>query len=1185
MDPLSLTLSITSLISVALAVTKTLKEYTSSVKNAPAESNELAVELSGICHALEALDRFLISQGTKFKSFNNTSVLCSTIHTCHGRLSSLQSILQKFMETSEGKKWYRSIVWPFKKDEQVETITILHRCVQIFQFSISIDGCDLLSKTNEEVSEIRKTQLNTSEEVTEILSLVGNIQFAVKDFGQLYQGIHSETTALHKGQLAGERENLLKWISSSVDPSTNHNNAVKKREPDTGVWFLESDDFYTWMRSGSFLWLYGIRDSTIIEAVKEVCSASTTHKLAYFYFDFQDTIKQDVVVLLRSLIRQLCAGEVELPEEIHSMYAKYKASGLAPTVTELTSILFSVINQVDKEIYIIMDALDEYPEKSENSGRQELLDQIERIIKHEARNLHILATSRNEIDIRATLGNLASGGISIQNSKVDADIGLYVRACLGKDPFKKLPASVKGSIETKLGEGAKGMFRWAVCQFDVLRNCKKVSAIKKALAELPKTLDETYARILQDIAENDFDEARSILRWVAFSARPLTLQEVAEAAVLRPGDDPLDPDERLYNAEDVLRICHSLISVSREEVRICGTDNECDMVRFAHFSVQEYLMSDRSGSFSISDKSAHSYIAESCISYFLQMDQLDLSEQCLDDNPLLRYSAEHWFTHVQKIESDEDTASSVLERTYKFLTQDSLNGYLNWLRIRDPGVINPSYKFQSPISNFPPPLYYASFLGFLDATQRLLKTGADVNVHIEYYGTALHRASQNGHYQIVQWLLDYKANVNTVDRFHSCTALSAASANGHFRIVQLLLDHGADSNICDTNSDTALQEALINGHEQIFHLLLERGADVNALGGGMHRSALQSALAKGRIELARLLVARGADVNCTGGFYGSALAVASGGGNKHMVQQLLKLGADVNAPGSGKYGNALHQATAGGYGRIVQRLLEAGGDVNPPNCRRWCNPLQAAATRGDHGTFELLLEAGADINARGGWQGSALQAASESGYCKMVERLLDKGVDVNTHGDGEYDPGTALQAASTGGDIQIVQLLLKHGADVNIQSGKGRYDAHGTPLQAASSRGHSQVVQLLLDSGADVNLPGRDYGSALQAASGRGHDQIVRMLLAHGAEVNSQGDKEHAERSDSLEDRNFKKYGNALQAASAGGHYQTVQLLLDSRADINAQNKDYGTALEAALACGQEKMVQLLLEHGAIKPT
>jgi hypothetical protein len=196
--------------------------------------------------------------------------------------------------------------------------------------------------------------------------------------------------------------------------------------------------------------------STIIEAVKDVCFANTTtHKLAYFYFDFQDTKKQDVVILLRSLIRQLCAGETKLPEEAHKLHDRYKPTGHTPTVEELTSTLFAVIRYLKKEIYIIMDALDEYPE--ENSKRQELLVQIERMVEQRPENLHILATSRNETDIRATLGDLAGGGIPIQSSKVDADIKMYIKTCLGKDPFKKWRSNVKESIETKLAEGAHGM--------------------------------------------------------------------------------------------------------------------------------------------------------------------------------------------------------------------------------------------------------------------------------------------------------------------------------------------------------------------------------------------------------------------------------------------------------------------------------------------------------------------------------------------------------------------------------------------------------------------------------------------------------------------------------------------------------------------------------------------------------
>jgi hypothetical protein len=191
--------------------------------------------------------------------------------------------------------------------------------------------------------------------------------------------------------------------------------------------------------------------------VKEVCFESATHKLAYFYFDFQNTEKQNMDITIRSLLRQLCAGEMQLPQEVQIMYDRYKGSRLRPTVEELNLALLSLIDYLGKEIYIIMDALDEFPEKSQDSNRQELLDQIKHMVEHPSQQLHILVTSRNEPDIRTTLSDLAGKGISIQSSKVDADIRLFVRTCLEKDPFHRLPVSVKKSIEARLGEGACGM--------------------------------------------------------------------------------------------------------------------------------------------------------------------------------------------------------------------------------------------------------------------------------------------------------------------------------------------------------------------------------------------------------------------------------------------------------------------------------------------------------------------------------------------------------------------------------------------------------------------------------------------------------------------------------------------------------------------------------------------------------
>jgi Fungal N-terminal domain of STAND proteins len=140
MDPLSLTASIVGFISFAIDVTKTVTEYISDVRQAPAESRELASELSAFTNALDSLSTFLTSQDEESTSFKGTSVLYSTTRLCHGKLSAIHETLLEFSKKTEHMKWYRRLVWPFKKEHHLEVIGTLRGCMQIFHFSLSIDG-------------------------------------------------------------------------------------------------------------------------------------------------------------------------------------------------------------------------------------------------------------------------------------------------------------------------------------------------------------------------------------------------------------------------------------------------------------------------------------------------------------------------------------------------------------------------------------------------------------------------------------------------------------------------------------------------------------------------------------------------------------------------------------------------------------------------------------------------------------------------------------------------------------------------------------------------------------------------------------------------------------------------------------------------------------------------------------
>jgi hypothetical protein len=77
--------------------------------------------------------------------------------------------------------------------------------------------------------------------------------------------------------------------------------------------------------------------------------------------------------------------------------------------------------------------------------------------------------------------------------------------------------------------------------------------------------------------------------------------------------------------------------------------------------------------------------------------------------------------------------------------------------------------------------------GDLAATTALLDQGADVNAKFRYGTTALFKASERGHVEIVKLLLARGADVSVKDTFYGATAMTWALDNDHLEIVTLLL--------------------------------------------------------------------------------------------------------------------------------------------------------------------------------------------------------------------------------------------------------------------------------------------------------------------------------------------------------------------------------------------------------------
>jgi ankyrin repeat domain-containing protein 50 len=638
--------------------------------------------------------------------------------------------------------------------------------------------------------------------------------------------------------------------------------------------------------------------------------------------------------------------------------------------------------------------------------------------------------------------------------------------------------------------------------------CRKESTLREKLEQLPKDLDETYDRILLRIMEEDADEAFAALQWLTYSERPLYLDELAEAVVLGPDKCSLNNRDRLLDPYEVLHICSSLVVLGNGDMQDTDEDddqgkngNEEDenvqarkIVSFAHFSVKEYLISERirqgpASSFSVSASAAHAFIGQTCLSYLLNFDKNDsLPANPLDVFPLIKYSARYWHHHVSFATGYPAYSEKTVMLTLKLFHSNYV--FLNWLQISNPdrrigGDTPPSIA---------PPLYYASMLQLPTVVKALIEGGADVNEKGGYLCNALTAVLSSGSFNAAEdqrmvtalLLLDGGANIEAKDD-QGITVLHGPAFRGEVALTRLLLDRGADIEAKSNWGGTALYGATVNKHEEVARLLLERGANIEAKAGTDGATALCTAARGGRREMVQLLLERGSNIEARDNKGRAALHMVTAGGNSDVMPLLLEKGADFTAKDD-EGRTALHYATLGD--RIT---LDDRKEV-----------------------IQLLLEKGANLIAKDNSGQTALHWAVVALRKEVVQLLLDNGADVTAKDDSGR---TALHYATLddreifdsrktlddkwffNGAKEMVQQLLEKGADVTAKDDNGRTALHyatlgdgKTPDEKGFFDSRKEVVQLLLEKGADHTAKDNSGRVALHSATFDGSEELAQLL-------------------------------------------------------------------------------------------
>jgi len=419
-------------------------------------------------------------------------------------------------------------------------------------------------------------------------------------------------------------------------------------------------------------------------------------------------------------------------------------------------------------------------------------------------------------------------------------------------------------------------FRWVFCQLETLRHCLPAS-VRRILAELPETLDATYERILQEIPKSNQVHAHRLLQCLTVAVRPLRVEELAEILAVdfstSEGIPKLNEALRWEDQEQaVLSACSSLVAVIGVE------SQNSSVVQFSHFSVKEFLTSDRLATSKVDAtryhhiplEPAHTIMAQACLSVLLRLDP-HIGRASMKVFPLAWYAAKHFGDHAEF----GSVLSHIWDGVDDLLDADKSH-FAAWFQI-----YQDHWDHEHPDVT---PLYYLSECGYRGLVDYLIsKHPGDMNVR-GYYGAPLHGALEAGHADIAQLLLIHCVDVD-VRGYEVRTPLHLAAGHGLLGVTRTLVERNADVNARDLSGSTPLHRAMDWWYEQsertqacrldVVQFLLEHGADPDAKDS--HRwTPLHEASNYGSAKGAELILEYGANIHARNEtFHGGHSAVRS----------------------------------------------------------------------------------------------------------------------------------------------------------------------------------------------------------------------------------------------------------------------------------------------------------------------
>ncbi|KAK8063927.1 hypothetical protein PG996_008579 [Apiospora saccharicola] len=587
-SPFQLFLQISELIDFSSNLAKNAYTFIGRYRETTQDYRDIGEEVQHLVTDLYTLKGFLEAPTDEGRC-ERLSQLRDTLSTCWkivGRLNKLmghdnghqsgQDAFSGNLEAGQQQQpdpaWRDKLNWPRVKDEALALLQQLKTQRQNIMIFLQIGVTQGVQALKIDTSIMKIQMSSTNKAVHDVLGQMTEL----REYRRWWATIIDEIKAMHRDKRSLQEPKTCKWITM-VQPWTNWLQGVSESDAST---------------SARFCWIWGIPGSgkTVMASflIDQVANEKGPRYCSYYYC-LHSRGKDEAEDFLRCVVKDFQQKTGHIPEVLHKRFTEV----VRPSEDDLLESLNHLAKRL-KRIYIIVDAIDESSERV-----------------HIARVLHklgtcpsfwrisLLVTSRNEADIRAIFNRQSylCTEIPMSGAGVKEDMGRLAHSELGK--MQDWSDTITARVEGALVERAQGMFRWLVCQLDLVKRLyqqgvREEADILREIRAFPQDLFGTYERILTQIRGEDREFARTALALICNPGTHIPSAEIlVEASLYKIEFGKIGN----YDVGLLKNVCSCLVTVTRRKYkrqtnRVFQWTEELDhKAALADYTVKEYLFS------------------------------------------------------------------------------------------------------------------------------------------------------------------------------------------------------------------------------------------------------------------------------------------------------------------------------------------------------------------------------------------------------------------------------------------------------------------------------------------------------------------------------------------------------------------------------------------------------------------